>query len=102
MNTQQCRRYSGLLWIVLLVVGVHIDSHAESTKADAVKERTIATIAKECKRCHQDDQSLNELPAAELTAMVTAMIAKEMDHPTELPALSEQQVDELVRALKPE
>lgn len=102
MNTQQCLRYSGLLWIVLLLVGVHIDSQAQGAKGETVKELTIATLAAECKQCHRGDQSLNELPDAELTAMVIAMMAKEMDHPTDLPTLSEQQVNELVRALKPE
>lgn len=101
MNTQPWRRQSALLWIVLLTAGMHAGSNAESAPAEAANEPSMAAVAKDCKRCHQGEQSLNEVSDAELTAMLLAMVSGEMDHPTELPALSEQQIAELLRVLKP-
>ena len=102
MNVHPYRRCGALLSIVLLTGGFHVESKAEDTQAGGAKEPSIAAIAKECVQCHRNDQSLNEVPDAELIDMVIAMVAGEMDHPTKLPELSEEQVKALVQALKPE
>lgn len=102
MNTHPRRRYGVLLSIVVLTGGIQFESKAEDTQAGVAEEPSIAAIAKECVRCHRNDQSLDEVPDAELNDMVVAMVAGEMDHPTELPELSEEQVKALVHALKPE
>jgi hypothetical protein len=96
------RCLSTLFWIVLLTAGLSACGQAASPPADAAKEPSMAAIAKECQGCHRGPMSLDKLPAAELTGIVTEIVAGELTHPTELPELSEQQIAELVRALKPE
>ena len=102
MNVNAYRRCGALLSIALLTGGFHVESKAEDTQAVGAKEPSIEAIVEECVRCHRNDQSLDEVPDTELIDMVIAMVAGEMDHPTEIPELSEEQVKALVHALKPE
>lgn len=60
----------------------------------------VAKVAAECSACHNNMIDLSDVPADELVAAISDIIATKKPHPTAVPELTTEQLGELAALLR--